>query len=191
MKLNYYSLWAILLVGVVFISGCVSQSSIKSPNTNQASEAAKTTPQQTQISTVISPARDLTGEWEGLPGSAKWHDNVLNWACSYEGYLHLSLKQNGNALIGTFRATITKVIPNTWNTGKVPCSKPGAQPSAQLTGTVSSSEYKFTVANLIDFTGIYTSNTIDGSFESCPNQRCLDGTSATGTIGDFKAARQR
>ena len=225
MKLNYIPLLAILLIGAVFISGCVSQeSSTKTITTTQPSETPETTPQQsqpqtptsqessakapattqpsgtpkitpqetqTQTPTVISPARDLTGEWEGLPGSVKWHDNVINWACSYEGYLHLSLKQDGNALGGTFTATITKVMPNTWNTGKVPCSTPGRQPSALLKGTVSSSEYKFTVADVIDFKGMYTSDTIRGSFESCLDQKCRDGTSATGTTGDFKALRQR
>ena len=179
MRLNYIFSLAVLLT-MILISGCV----------NPGSSGTLPDGVSKSITTKISPAGDLSGDWQGLPGSAKWHDNVANWACSYEGYFHLSLKQNGNALTGILTTTITKVMPNSWNTDKVPCSTPGEQSPAQLTGTISSSSYKFVMANLIDFSGAYTSETIQGSFESCPNQKCLDGMTATGTIGDFKASRQ-
>lgn len=175
MKQKKLVILTLLIISIMLVNGCVA------PNPPTA--------QQKELTTTISAAGDLTGEWEGLPGSAKWHDNVENWACSYEGYVHLSLNQNENNLAGTFTLTITKVIPNAWNTGKVSCSPIGKQPSALLTGTVSSSGYKFTVANVVDFVGSYTTNTIRGTFESCPNQKCADGGFATGTIGDFKAVR--
>lgn len=191
MKLNRVPLLAILLIGIVFISGCIESTPLAAPTSSSPAPRAGAPTENKDITTVITPARDLTGEWEGLSGSATWRDNVVNWACSYEGYFHLSLKQNGNNLAGTFTSTITKVIPNTWNTGKVPCSPKGTQPSAPLTGTVSSSSFKFIVANVIDFAGTFTSDLMQGTFESCSNQICADGTGATGSIGEFTATRQR
>ena len=185
---NRFLILALVIVGIIFISGCVEPTGPGAPTTAPGAAGA---PNETQkkLTTAITPARDMTGEWEGLPGSAKWRDNVLNWACSYEGYIHLSLNQNGNNLVGTFQATITKVIPNTWNTGKVPCSQTGKQTKSSLTGTVSSSSFNFNVAS-IAFTGTFTTDVMQGTFESCPNQICSDGTHATGTNGDFKATRQ-
>lgn len=177
MKFNHTQLLVVLLIAVVLVSGCKGATSTATPE-------AKKSP-----TTVITPARDLTGEWEGLSGSAKWRNNVVNWACSYEGFFHLTLNHNGNALTGTFTSTITKVIPAEWNNGKVPCSLPGKQPSSSLTGTVSSAGFKFTVIN-IDFVGTYTTKFIQGTFESCPDQICSDETRGTGSIGEFKLARQ-
>lgn len=177
-KSKRYCFVILTLAMVLFVNGCVSDSA-----NSQTGEK--------ELTTTITPARDLTGEWEGLPGSAKWHDNVANWACSYEGYIHLSLRQNGNALAGTFQATITKVIPNSWNTGKVPCSSLGAQSPAPLTGTVSSSSFKFKMYTIVDSTGSFTTDTLQGTFESCPNQICADGSRATGSIGEFKLSMQR
>ena len=180
----------LVIVGIILVSGCTGTSPQAAPTGPTAPQGDAPT-ENKGITTVITPARDLTGEWEGLSGSAKWRDNVVNWACSYEGYFHLSLKQNGNNLVGTFTSTITKVIPNTWNTGEVPCGPKGTQPSAPLTGMVSSSSFKFTAANIIDFVGTFTSDLMQSTFESCPNQICAGGTRATGSIGEFKATRQK
>ena len=192
MKLNCILLLATFLITVIFISGCIVPKGIGKQTTasNDAGTPSTVTPETNKkINTVINPARDLTGEWEGLSGSAKWRNNVANWACSYEGFFHLTLNQNENALTGTFTSTITKVIPAEWNNGKVPCSLPGKQLSSPLTGIVSSAGFKFTVVN-IDFVGTYTTDTVKGTFESCPDQICSDGTRGTGSIGEFKLARQ-
>ena len=193
MKTRCYSpLSTILLIAVIFISGCIGATPPTTPTgPSPAPQAGAPATEKESLTTVITPARDLTGEWEGSLGSAKWRDNVVNWACSYEGYIHLSLRQDGNALTGTFQATIAQVILNSWNTGKVPCSLKGVQPSAPLTGTVSSSGFTFIVANIIDFDGTFTTDLMQGTFESCPDQLCPDSTRSTGTIGDFKATRQR
>lgn len=52
MKLNYIPLLAILLIGVVFVSGCISpESPTKAPTTTQPSETQETTPPTTQPTT--------------------------------------------------------------------------------------------------------------------------------------------
>lgn len=138
MKLNPVPLLAILLIGIGVISGCIEATPLTAPTSPSPVPQAGAPTENKDITTAITPARDLTGEWESLSSSATWRDNVVNWACSYEGYFYLSLKQNGNNLAGTF-----------------------------------------------------TSDLMQGTFESCPDQICADGTGATGSIGEFKVTRQR
>lgn len=152
------------------------------------------------LGAVLPPARDLTGKWRDIPGSATWRDNVVNWACSYEGYLELSLNQREGELTGTFAFTITRVTPNTWNTNKVPCATPGTYPPSLLKGVVSTSRFQFSGSN-IDFNGGFeaqtgqpgglTSDLLQGAFQSCPDQMCSDGTRVTGSIGKFQLLRVR
>jgi hypothetical protein len=132
---------------------------------------------------VLTPARDLTGNWQGM---ARWRDNVGNPACTYDGTITFNLQQDGNALAGLWQVEITQVrqlLPG------VPCAPGGIQPPAALAGTVSSSTFRFSSGEPeIVFTGGYTSDLLNGEFESCPGQ-CPGGT--VGSIGTFSATREQ
>ena len=160
---------SLLLLSAILISGCIQP---QQNGTAGATEPGK------ELTTTISPARDLTGIWEG---PAQWRNNVGNPACSYEGRLRLNFQQNGNNLAGTMQATITK---NNQLIADVPCSQPGTFPPAAGVGTVSSSSFKF-----IEYSGTFTSDLMQGTFESCPNQVCNDGSGAVGAIGSFSLMR--
>ncbi len=132
---------------------------------------------------VISPARDLTGVWEG---TATWKNNVRNPACSYEATINFNFAQKNNQLDGTWYTTITKVNQLLQS---VPCGSTGRNPEATLQGTVSSSTAKFS-SGPIDFSATFTTDLMEGTFESCPDQICSDGTRAVGAIGKFSAIRK-
>ncbi len=172
MKPDYICLAAILSV-LILISGCA-------PNVQDTQGEAK---EKKGLSTAITPARDLTGTWQGR---ATWHDNVANPACSYEGMFSLALTQNNNQLEGTFQTTITKA-DNLLQS--VPCSQLGAYPESALAGTASSATAQFSVGT-IDFSATFTTDLMEGTFESCPDQICSDGSRAVGSTGEFSLTRQ-
>ena len=190
MNIIRFRLLAVLLISIIIISGCTTFLPESGPVTGGEEGAAETPSEERELTTAITPARDLTGDWEGLSGSAKWRNNVGNPACSYEGFFGFSFEQDGNTLTGTFTSIITNIIPAEWNQGEVPCGATGAQPSFPLTGTVSSSRAEFTVADIIKFSSSFTTDLMQGTFESCSNQICSDGTRAVGAIGEFKVMRQ-
>ena len=142
------------------------------------------TKEKSELSTQINPSRDLTGEWEG---NARWQNNVINPACAYEGIIIFNLITNENKLIGNWQTIINKANPLLKD---VPCSQPGVYPLTDLIGTISSSEVKFSSGN-VNFKGTFTSDLFKGTFESCPNQICSDGSRAVGFIGEFTAIRKR
>ena len=162
---------AIILAAIIFIAGCTSA------NQGTSGETKK------DLTSSITPARDLSGVWEG---SGTWHDNVANPACSYEGVIRFNFVQTGNQLAGTFQTTITKADQLLQS---VPCSTTGQNQPVQLAGAVSSTRAQFT-AWVIDFDATFTTDLMDGTFESCPGQVCSDGSRATGSVGRFSVLRK-
>lgn len=148
-----------------------------------ASCAAQQVSENKALDSAISPARDLTGVWEG---KATWRNNVLNPACSYEGIISFNFAQSNNRLQGSWYTTIIKVNQILQS---VPCGSTGRNPEATLQGTVSSSTAKFS-SGPIDFSFTLTTDLIEGVFESCPDQICSDGTRAVGAVGKFSAIRK-
>ena len=137
-----------------------------------------------ELYSQLSPARDLTGIWEG---SAQWQNNVKNPACSYEGIIRFDLEVDEGQLTGNWQTTITK---SNQLLETVPCSLPGENPPAQLSGGISSSEVKFS-SGTIDFEAMFTLDLFKGTFESCPDQICSDGSRAVGFKGKFTTIRKR
>lgn len=148
-----------------------------------ASCAAQQVSENKALDSAISPARDLTGVWEG---KATWRNNVLNPACSYEGIISFNFAQSNNRLQGSWYTTITKVNQILQS---VPCGSAGRNPEAVLEGTISSSTAKF-YSGPIDFSATFTTDLMEGTFESCRDQICSDGTRAVGAIGKFSAIRK-
>lgn len=136
------------------------------------------------LDAVISPARGLTGIWEG---TAMWRNNVGNPACSYKGTITFNFAQKNNDLEGRWYTTITEANQLLKS---VPCSAAGRNPEATLKGTISSSTAKFS-SGPIDFSVTLTTDLMEGTFESCPDQICSDGTRAVGAIGKFSAIRKK
>ncbi len=155
----------ILFILILLVSGCTQQSG------------------QEDLTTTISPARDLTGTWQT---SAEWQNNVANPACSYEGDIVFNFQQTNNQLAGNWQATITNINQLI---AAVPCGALGPQQLMALQGTVSSSSFQFT-SGTIEFNSTYTTDLIKGTFESCSDQICNDGSRAVGAIGSFTGSRQ-
>lgn len=145
---------------------------------------SKDNQEKEDLSSQLNPARDLSGIWEG---NAKWQNNVVNPACSYEGTIRFDLRLNGNQITGNWQTTITK---SNQLLKTVPCSLPGENLPADLIGGVSSSKAKFS-SGAIDFKGMLTSDLFKGTFESCPDQICSDGSRAVGFIGEYTTIRKR
>lgn len=192
MKFNFIPLLVIMLIaGAIFFfyssaqqdEVLLEQKAQQDEKTNNEEIAKDEQKTKEKLTTTLSPARDLTGEWEG---GAVWTNNVINPACSYEGTFYLSINQDGNNIDGTFISTIIKTNQLIED---VPCSLPGTRSSFPLEGTLSSSTFEFTVTNII-FLGTFTSDLMKGTLESCPDQICLDGTRAVGFKGDFNLLRK-
>lgn len=189
--MNFQAIIAVLFVVVaVFYVGLVplpwaddaadTETSVSTPS---AENTQQTSPgKQEELTTQLSPARDLAGRWQG---TARWTNNVANPGCAYEGVLLIVFRQEGNRLAGEYTTTITK---STQLLKSVPCSPEGTQGTYPLTGLVSSSAVQFDVTN-IHYTGTFTSDLLQGTLESCLNQECNDGTRAVGFKGNFSLRR--
>lgn len=174
--LVFLSLFAILL-----IAGCTGKGDSTGPAEGEQQGAA----QKGQLASTISPARDLTGTWAG---SAIYQDNAVNPNCKYEGGFVFNFQQQGNNIQGTYSLTITK-SNQLLDTG-LPCSPPGQYPAAAIIGTVSSSRIDFTDTSNDIFSGTFTTDLMTLNFESCPNNKCTDGSYGVGVKGTAKLTRQ-
>mgnify|MGYP001594641285 CR=1 FL=1 len=90
----------IILIVIVIVSmlSAIVLFSIQKPQQNQA---VGTTPKE-KLTSTITPARDLTGKWEG---SLTFTNNCPNPACRYKGRLvppsiAMDLQQIGNNVVG-------------------------------------------------------------------------------------------
>lgn len=117
----------------------------------------------------LKSARNLTGTWIGTsPNGAIYTDNASNPNCSYESDVRLTLVQNGNSLTGSFDLTVRKAdkLLNT----NLSCVAVGTEANQALFGSVSSSQFEFTLAdNVTHFNGSYTSNILKASITSSAN----------------------
>ena len=147
-----------------------------------------------KLTTKISPITDLTGDWEGLPGSmkAKWESPKGRAVCEYEGYFHFNLMQTGNQLAGTVTITYTK--------GNRVTNAPAAitedvcaqqvgptSPPFPIVGTVSGGLFEFTIASgsgtEASFNGQLIGSGLQGRWETNPDNF------GSVTIGTFSLYR--
>lgn len=123
------------------------------------------------MTTVITPARDLSGNWSG---SFSMQDTSSD-GCSFSGSWQATLAQNDNDLSGSF-SIIGASSPN-YPANDYCTLDPGTFPFEG--GTVSSSSFQFDTSGLGEFhvKGYFTSDLIHGNFNEC-----YDGSCATGTF---------
>ncbi len=184
MKANVVVFIIFVIVSIYYFSSDASPFfSSQESKSNEETPEATAKVREEKLTTTISPARDLTGTWQG---PAQWTNNVNNPACQYEGTLTIRFRQKGNVLVGDYSARITKTEQLI---SSVPCSPEGEQGTFPLTGKVSSSEFEFAVATIL-FSGTFTSDLMKGKLESCPNQECNDGSRAVGFKGEFSLMRK-
>lgn len=158
---------AYVVFAAVLISGCTGQYDVE--GLGEQLTGGDADQEGKKLTTTITAARDLTGTWTG---TAEWSDNVGNPACSYFGDITFNFQQNDNTLAGTWQANINDVVQHL----DVPCAAQGPTPVNNLQGTVSSSSVYFTSGDPeLVFDGTFTTDLLDGSFESCPGQ-CPGGT---------------
>ena len=109
--------------------------------------------------TVISPARDLTGEWEGtFRWKSEWSQD-----CSYEMVYLLSLTQNGNSLSGALGPSGTTTTSGKVNGGPE-CLTPFqvAIIDPFIDGTVSATTFEITAYDTV-LSGTFTSDLMQGT----------------------------
>lgn len=125
----------------------------------------------------LSPARDLTGNWEGR---ATWHDNIGSPVCFFEGTFRFDLKQNGNQLQGSWWMTQTKLTEKIEDA----CGKSiGVEiPMGAISGTVEGSRVQFSaVLSGMSFTATFTTDQLKGDFVL---------NKEFGLIGEFSSFRK-
>lgn len=156
-------------------------------------------PVSKQLTTKLSPARNLEGRWVGNgPQGAFYKDNVANPACAYEADIVLDIEnQTGNDIAGfiSFRVRKSNQILR-----RIPCIPEGVMAinQAPIKGTISSTYVSFENPGLpgsfspISFTtakGTFTSDLMSGTFERSPNSS--GGGDLTGIIGKWSVSRSR
>ncbi len=125
----------------------------------------------------LSPARDLTGNWEGR---ATWHDNIGSPVCFFEGKFRFDLKQNGNQLQGSWWLTQTKLTETV--EGACGSWPEGENAMGALSGTVEGSRAQFSaLLSGMEFTSTFTTDQIKGSFVL---------NKEFGLLGEFSAFRK-
>ena len=166
-------IFLLALFFIIIVSGCVGQGGGQQQDNEKK-----------ELTSTITPARDLTGRWSG---SAIYQDNALNPNCKYEGSFVFNFQQNGNNIQGNYALTITKPT-QLLDTG-LPCSPKGTYPLTTLAGTVSSSRIDFTDPSGNIFSGTFTTDLMTLNFESCPNNECGTGSYGVGIKGTTKLIR--
>lgn len=121
--------------------------SVPEPATQPAAPQPAAQPAQQQLTTTISPARDLTGQWQG---SFTFTNNCPNPACQYTGRLvppsiALNLVRTGNQVVGTLTIDFNQFKIE--ELAGMPCptfrEAGGVQQTQIFGGTVSSSRFTF------------------------------------------------
>jgi len=136
-----------LIVPILILSGCTGQYDTS-------------TSKDKKLTTTITPARDLTGTWEGI---ARWSD-TYSPECRYEMEYKLTLTQKENTLDGTFgpseaATTSGKVIEGSEETCLTPFQAAIIDPF--IHGTVSGAEFTID-AQSATLTGTFTTDLIQG-----------------------------
>ncbi|MBI4894147.1 MAG: hypothetical protein HY833_00180 [Candidatus Aenigmarchaeota archaeon] len=141
---------------------------------------------QQGLTTAISPARDLTGDWAGtLSRSFSINEETEDVLCLYTGTVRLTLRQQGNGVIGSMR--IDKItVKDTQKQAPIdeyglpavviPCGVPVSPPylDIDLEGTASSSTIdlqgfftRFSGSFTADLMTLYPEQCVFGSGSGC------------------------
>ncbi|MDE1812623.1 MAG: hypothetical protein KGI19_00990 [Thaumarchaeota archaeon] len=121
-----------------------------------------------QITSTITPARDLSGHWSG---SFSMKDTTSD-GCSFSGSWEATMTQNENDLTGTLVITSA-------NSPDYPANDycTWSAPDFPFDGTVSSSSFNISAGgNLFAATGSFTTDLIRGNFNECSDGSCASGT---------------
>lgn len=122
-----------------------------------------------ELTTTLTPARDLTGTWSG---TAKFQENVPGAECLFEGTFALTLQQQQNNVRGNFVFTETAFeqtnLPTDSPIPPIGCSGPvDGTTRDQVTGTISSSALTLQRQQTKQFSGSFTTDQLALTIHEC------------------------
>ena len=115
------------------------------------------------ITTTTNPARDLTGNWDGI---VTFTERVPN--CVYSADYTMNLAQNGNNVVGGFNVVIREV-----KSGTVNCLRTGTQLGFPVAGSISSSAINMLISGTDKLKGSFTTDQMTLRWELC--DACASG----------------
>ena len=111
---------------------------------------------QNNDDTNLSPARDVTGTWSGIP---VFTDRAND--CRYDGTMEMTLQQEDSHVSGYFDLTVTKTD------GDSSCVDIGSTFRYLVEGTISSSHIELLVADTDTLNGSFTTDLMTLRWEQC------------------------
>jgi len=136
-----------------------------------------------ELTSTITPARDLSGEWVGLFES---QENTPDVDCLYTSTFELRLQQNGNSLEGRMIFTDIDVEQDYKSSIPIPCGVPIDRSSSDpITGTVSSSALNIFRGGTKVMSGSFTTDNMMLVVDRCvmqPYGKCTVANDGQATV---------
>lgn len=142
-----------------------------------------------ELTSTITPARDLSGDWVGIFSS---QENTPDVDCLYTGTFELQLQQSGNNLEGRMVFTNIDVEQDYKSSIPIPCGVPiGRSSSDPITGTVSSSAFSISRGGKKVMSGSFTTDNMMLVVDRCVMQPYSKCTVANGGKATVTLSRKR
>ena len=139
--------------------------------------------EEPELTSTITPARDLSGKWIGLFES---QENTPDVDCLYTSTFELQLQQKGNNLQGSMIFTNIDVEQNYKSSIPIPCGVPVDRSSSDpLTGTVSSSALSILRGGTKVMSGSFTTDNMMLVVDRCvmqPYSKCIVANGGRATV---------
>jgi len=136
-----------------------------------------------ELTSTITPARDLSGKWIGLFES---QENTPDVDCLYTSTFELQLQQKGNNLQGSMIFTNIDVEQNYKSSIPIPCGVPIERSSSDpITGTVSSSALSIFRGGTKVMSGSFTTDNMMLVVDRCvmqPYSKCTVANDGRATV---------
>ena len=139
--------------------------------------------EEPELTSTITPARDLSGEWVGSFSS---QENTPDVDCLYTSAFGLILQQNGNNLEGRMIFDGIEVEQNYKSSVPIPCGVPIDRSSSDpITGTVSSSSLSIYRGGKKVMSGSFTTDNMMLVVDRCvmqPYSKCTVANDGQATV---------
>jgi len=139
--------------------------------------------EEPELTSTITPARDLSGNWIGLFES---QENTPDVDCLYTSSFELQVQQKGNNLQGRMIFTNIDVEQNYKSSIPIPCGVPIDRSSSDpITGTVSSSALSILRGGTKVMSGSFTTDNMMLVVDRCvmqPYGKCIVANGGRATV---------